>query len=87
MIAEAVYVLCALTSTLCAVLLLLKYRRNRLPFLFWSSLCFVGLAINNVLLFIDLIVVPEVDLSIVRTVPGLLGVVLLVWGFVREAES
>lgn len=86
MIAEAVYLLCALTSVLCAVLLLLAYRRSRLAFLFWSSLCFVGLAVNNVLLFVDVVVVPQLDLSIVRTLPALLGVMLLVWGFVREAE-
>jgi hypothetical protein len=85
MIASIVYLLCALTSLGCAALLLLKYRRNRVPLLFWSSLCFVGFAVNNIILFIDLIVVPELDLSLVRTVPALIGVMLLLWGFVWDS--
>jgi len=86
MIAACVYLLCALTSGACAVLLLLQYRRSRQRLLSWSSLCFVGLAANNVLLFVDLVVVPNVDLSIARTVPALLGVALLVWGFIWDTE-
>jgi hypothetical protein len=61
--AETVYALCAVTSILCAVLLLRGYRISRTRLLFWASLCFVCLAINNVLLFIDLIVVPDIDLA------------------------
>ena len=86
MIAASVYVLCALTSVLCALLLLLKYRQSKLRFLFWSSLCFVGLALNNVLLFVDLVVVPQIDLSLDRMVPALVGVALLAWGFVSDSE-
>ena len=86
MIAACVYLMCAITSVLCAGLLLLKYRRSRLRLLFWSSLCFVGLAINNVLLFVDLVLVPNTDLSIVRTLPAVVGITLLVIGFVWDAE-
>ena len=86
MIAACVYLMCAITSVLCAGLLLSKYRRSRLRLLFWSSLCFVGLAINNVLLFVDLVLVPNTDLSIVRTLPALVGITLLVIGFVWDAE-
>ncbi|HEY1956133.1 MAG TPA: DUF5985 family protein [Polyangiaceae bacterium] len=86
MIAAAVYVLCALTSIACAVLLLLGWRRSRQRLLMWSGLCFAAFAINNVLLFVDMIVVPTVDISVIRTVPSVLGVAVLVWGFVWDTE-
>jgi hypothetical protein len=80
--AELVYLLCAGTSALCAFLLIRQYRKNRLPLLFWSSLCFVGLAVNNALLFIDVIVVPTVDLSLARTATALIAMSLMVFGLV-----
>ena len=58
-----VYALCALTSTACAVLLLRGYARSHFRLLLWSGLCFVGLALNNILLVVDKQVVPDVDLS------------------------
>ena len=87
MIAAAVYLLCALTSVACAVLLLIQHARSKQRLLFWSSWCFIGLALNNVLLFVDLVIFPTtLDLSLVRTVPALVGLALLLWGFVWEAE-
>ena len=53
MIGLIVYGLCVVTSALCAVLLLRGYARSRVPLLLWSGLCFIGLTLNNVLLFID----------------------------------
>lgn len=50
-VATAVYILCAVTSVLCAGLLVRSYLRSRVRLLLWSALCFVGLAVNNVLLF------------------------------------
>ena len=64
--AEFVYILCALTSAACAGLLFMAYRRTGARLLFWSGLCFVGLALNNLLLVVDLLVVPATDLSILR---------------------
>ncbi len=84
--AEVVYALCALTSLLCAGLLVRGYRRSRARLLLWSSLCFVGLAANNVLLFIDRVVVPDVDLSLARLAPAVLGLAALVWGLVWDSE-
>ena len=86
MIAATVYLLCALTSILCAALLLVKYRASKVRLLLWSGLCFAGLALNNVLLFVDVIVVPDIDLSAVRALPGLAGVAVLLWGFIWDAE-
>ncbi len=84
--ADAVYLLCALTSLACAVLLLRGYRRSRARLLLWSGLCFVGLFLNNVLLFVDMRVVPEVDLAVIRLVPAVAGVALLLYGLVWETD-
>ncbi len=82
--AEAVYLLCALTSLLCAVLLVRSYRAQRSRLLLWSTLCFAGLAINNILLLVDLVLVPEIDLSLVRTGTAVSAVVLLLIGLIWE---
>lgn len=84
--ADAVYLLCAVTSLACAGLLLRGYLRSRVRLLLWSSLCFVGLALNNVLLVLDLVILPESDLSLLRNLPALVGLALLVFGLVWEAE-
>jgi hypothetical protein len=82
--AETVYLLCAFTSLICASLLIRSWSRSRTRLLLWSSFCFVGLALNNVLLFIDLVVVPEIDLSSVRASTALFSVGVLVIGMVWE---
>lgn len=83
----AVYVLCAVTSLACAVLLVRGYRASRTRLLLWSSICFVGLAVNNILLFVDLVIVPQgVDLSLVRTAAAAIGVFVLVYGLVWDAS-
>lgn len=86
MIAEIVYALCALTSVICAVLLLRGFLSSGVRLLLWAGLCFVGLAANNVLLFIDLGLVPDIDLSVWRSLPTLLGIMLLIYGLVWETR-
>jgi hypothetical protein len=82
--AEAVYLLCAATSIVAAALLLRAWSGSRTRLLLWSSLCFVGLAMNNILLFIDLIVVPSVDLSVSRNISATAAVVVLLVGLVWD---
>jgi hypothetical protein len=82
----AVYLLCLATSMLCAVLLIRSYRRSRTKLLLWSALCFVGLAANNLFLFVDAVVLPEVDLRSLRHLSSLAAIAILVYGFVWEAE-
>ena len=85
MIASIVYLLCAVMSVGCATALFYKYRRTRVPLLFWSAICFAGFALSNVLLFVDLVLLPTtIDLLIYRTVPTLLGLCSLIWGVVWE---
>ena len=83
---ELVYVLCALTSVLCAGLLLRAYRANRTRLLLWSTLCFIVLGINNILLFVDIVLVPDVDLQIFRTGSALLALALLTIGLIWESR-
>ncbi|HEX6099688.1 MAG TPA: DUF5985 family protein [Thermoanaerobaculia bacterium] len=86
MFANLVYVLCALTSVACAVLLYRGYRRSHTRLLFWSAVCFVGLAANNLFLIVDLRVVPAIDLSAWRLVPALIGVGALIFGLIWETR-
>jgi hypothetical protein len=81
-----IYGLCALTCLLCAVLLLRAYLGSRARVLFWSGLCFVGLTASNVLLVIDRIVLPLVDLSTPRLAIALVSVLLLLYGLVMEGD-
>lgn len=84
--AATVYILCFLTSLACAVLLLRGYFRNGVRLLLWSGLCFVGFALNNALLFTDLVILPHTDLALVRTLPALAGLVVLIFGLVWEEQ-
>jgi hypothetical protein len=82
--ANLVYALCAITSLACAILLLRGFRRSRARLLLWSGLCFVGLFVNNALLVVDARIV--FDLSVVRTLPAVVGVALLLYGLVWESD-
>jgi hypothetical protein len=84
--ANVVYTLCALTSIACAALLVQGYLRTRSRLLLWSSLCFVGLVVNNVLLVVDRIFVPDVDLYTWRLSTALVAMMLLVYGLVWESK-
>lgn len=84
--AEAVYLLCAIASVGCAVLLVRAYRRSHTRLLLWSSWCFALLAVNNVLLVVDLALVTETDLSAWRAGSALAGLAVLLWGLILDAE-
>ena len=81
-----VYVLCAATCLLCAILLMRAYAQTKVRLLFWSSLCFLGLLVDNILLYVDVVVVPDVNLVIWRKLPGLIATLMLVFGLVWESE-
>lgn len=84
--AQTIYVLCTLTSLACAWMLLSSYRRNGVRLLFWSGLCFIGLSINNVLLVLDKLVFPQVDLLPLRLISALVALLLLLFGLIHESE-
>ncbi len=84
MMAQTAYAIGVLTSVFCAFLLIRSYRARRTPLLLWCSLCFVGLALNNVLLFTDLFVVPEINLEVWRNATALISLVLMLIGLIWE---
>lgn len=91
--AEAVYLLCALTSLACAVMLIRGYLRSRARFLLWCAACFACLAVNNGILFFDKVVYPDdvlrfasITASVWRSVTALVGLSLLLYGLIWDAE-
>lgn len=84
--AVAIYSLCTLTALACAYLLLQAYRRGGYRLLLWSGLCFAGLTLNNVLLVVDKIILPLVDLSAWRTVMALAAMAILLYGLIWDTE-
>jgi hypothetical protein len=85
--AAIVYSLCLAASALCAALLVRAWRATRSRLLLWSALCFVCLAINNLLVVVDMLFLPDVDLSLPRQVAAISGVGLLLYGFIWETRS
>lgn len=83
----AVYVLCFVTSALCAWLLGRGYRRSGARLLLWSALCFVLLAANNLLVVVDLVVLTERTFRLERLVLMLAAVSVLLVGFVWDLEE
>jgi hypothetical protein len=84
--AQAVYILGALTSLLCAIFLLRGYVRGRRKLLLWSGLCFAGLAISNVLIFVDLVLLPSVDLFSYRLAMTAIAMGMLLYGLIWESR-
>lgn len=84
--ASLIYTLCTATALLCAVLLLQAYRRSGYRLLLWSGFCFIGLTVNNVLLVLDKLVFPDVDLAAPRTAVALIAMVILLYGLIWDSE-
>jgi hypothetical protein len=84
--ATAVYLLCALTSLACAVLLLRGYAQRRVRLLLWSGLGFVGFALGNAMLVADLVIFPERDLQLLRQLPVLAGILVLLYGLIWDSQ-
>ena len=82
-----VYFLGTLTTLLCAVLLVRAYVQGRVKLLLWSGLCFVGLTLSNILVFIDLVILPvAIDLYLARLFTASVAMLLLLYGLVWESE-
>lgn len=81
---SVVYTLCAAASLFCAVLLTRSYLARRDRILLWVGIGFWGLAINNVLLFADYVVVPSVELSGVRALSAAVSLMVLLFGLIWD---
>jgi hypothetical protein len=79
-----IYLACVATSALCAYLLQRAYRRSGTRLLIWSSVCFWLLALNNLVLAVDILLLPYNDLSLIRTFTGLIAISVLLVGFIWE---
>jgi hypothetical protein len=83
----AVYLLCFLTSSACTFLLYRSYARTGTRLLLWSMLCFLLLAANNLMVVVDLLIIPEADFQIVRLLLSLGAVSVLLFGFIWDLEA
>ena len=82
--APLIYTLCMLTSLACAWMLLRGYIGARHRLLLWSGLCFVGLTLSNFILVLDVVVFPEIDMSLLRMAVALVAISLLLFGLIWE---
>ena len=82
-----VYFLCAVASLICALLLTRGYRATRMPLLFWGAVCFFVLVATNSLLFLDLIVFPQIDLATWRTAITLAAFTVFLYGLIFESQT
>jgi hypothetical protein len=80
----AIYLLSFATNLVCAILLLRAYQSVMRRLLLWSGLCFAGLALSSAMVFVDLILVPRVDLFLVRLAIGIGAMALLIYGLIFE---
>jgi hypothetical protein len=85
-VAAVVYSLCALTAGLCAFRLLGAYARTQHQLLLWGGVCFVFLSLNNVLLVVDRMALPQVDLFAGRLLVALAGTSALLYGLIRDSR-
>lgn len=80
------HLLAIVSSAACTVFLVREYLRRGARLLLWSALCFVGLTLNNVLIFADLVLFPAIDLRVARLAASLAGMLLLLYGFIWETD-
>jgi hypothetical protein len=83
----AVYLLCFATSTACAYLLARSYARTGMRLLLWSAICFLLLAANNLAVVVDLLVLIDWDLILVRHFLSISAVSVLLFGFIWDLET
>lgn len=84
--AQTVYLLCALVASACSLLLLRAYGRSHVRLLLWSGLCFLCLAVSNLLVFVDLQLLPDVDLYLWRLGTATIAMLILLFGLIWEGD-
>jgi Family of unknown function (DUF5985) len=85
-VSGAIYLLSAATCLLCAVLLLRSYAQRRVRLLLWSGLCFLGLMLENVMMYVDFVIYTDVNLAILRKLPAVIALSLLLFGLVWDSR-
>ena len=85
-IAKTIYLLCAAASLVVATMLLRQYLKSRTRLLLWSLICFAGLAVNSILVYVDLVMYTGVDLSLYRSAAGAAAMAVMLYGLVWETR-
>ena len=86
-IAKTIYLLCAATSLLVAIMLMRQYLKSRTRLVLWSVISFAGLAVNSVLVYVDLVMYTGVDLSLYRSAAGAAAMAVMLYGLIWETRS
>ena len=81
---QLVYILCAITSLGCTILLFSRYRKSRVNLLFWAGAAFLLFTVTNILLFVDLVIFPTRDLAVWRNLCTLVGVAVLLHALIHD---
>lgn len=83
-----VYTLCLLASLLCAGLLTRAWLKARTRLLLWTAVSFGFLALNNLLLVVDLVLLPtQVELWWPRQLALIAAIGVLVYAFIWEVDQ
>ena len=62
------------------------YGQVRQRLLLWSGLCFVGLALSNALVIVDLAVVPQFSIYVWRLAVAAASMLPLLYGLIFESD-
>lgn len=81
-----IFLLCLIASAACATLLVRSYLRTRARLLLWTAVCFVLLAVNNLVVVLDVLLLPAIELLPIRLLASLSAVSVLLVGFIWEAD-
>jgi hypothetical protein len=84
--ASLVYIFGTVVTLLCSFLLFRAYLRVRLRLLLWSAVCFAGLTVANALVFVDLVLIPDVDLYTGRLAVAAAAMAVLLYGLIWESD-
>ncbi len=83
----AVYILGVLVTLCCAVLLTRAYLSVKKRLLLWSAVCFYLLALSNLIVFLDLVVFPQIDLYFWRLATAAIAMLILLYGLIWEGDK
>ena len=81
-----IFVLCMAASATCAVLLARTYARTRSRLLLWTAISFALLTLNNFFLVLDMLVFLQTDLWPARAITFQAAMLVLLYGFIWEAD-
>jgi hypothetical protein len=85
--AAAVYILGVIVTLTCSFFLIRAYAKVKKRLLLWSAICFFGLSISNLLIFVDLVMLPNVDLYFWRLLTAAIAMLILLYGLIWEGQQ